>query len=144
MTFKEPRQSPPPLWLAAVNATGVPLKEQTIVICGFGSAGIGIANLILTAMNEAGLSNEQARKRFYAVDRYGLLVERRAGYSSGPADFVRKSQTSRMDMSLGQREVQLLDVVRNAKATVLLGVSGQPRAFTEDSFAKWRSTRTAP
>ncbi len=42
--------------LAAVNATGIPLTEQTIVFLGFGSAGLGIASLMLTAMKEAGLS----------------------------------------------------------------------------------------
>lgn len=61
--------------LAAVTATGVPLREQKIVILGFGSAGIGIAELLLAAMKEAGLSDDEARKRFYAVDRFGLIVE---------------------------------------------------------------------
>lgn len=119
--------------LAAVRATGVPLKEQTIVIYGFGSAGIGIANLMLTAMNEAGLSEEQARRRFYAIDRYGLLVEGAQDIRADQRHFVRKNaDIEGWTMSLEQREVQLLDVVRNAKATVLLGVSGQPGAFTEN------------
>src|SRR5580698_3986160 len=47
--------------LSAVNATGVPLKEQTIVFLGFGSAGIGIANLMLAAIQEEGLTEEEAR-----------------------------------------------------------------------------------
>src|SRR5579859_484057 len=53
--------------LAAVNATDVPLTSQRIVIFGFGSAGTGIADLLLTAMKNDGLSDEEARGRFYAI-----------------------------------------------------------------------------
>jgi malate dehydrogenase (oxaloacetate-decarboxylating) len=118
--------------LAAVNATGIPLKEQTVVFFGFGSAGIGIANLMLTAMKDAGLSDEEARKRFYAIDRYGLLIKGGKEIHSGQQPFVRKkAELEGWKLSVGD-EVSLLDVVRNAKATVLVGVSGQPGAFTED------------
>jgi malate dehydrogenase (oxaloacetate-decarboxylating) len=60
--------------LAAVHATGIPLREQTIAMFGSGAAGIGIVNLIITAMKEEGLTEEQARKRIYAFNRYGLLA----------------------------------------------------------------------
>jgi malate dehydrogenase (oxaloacetate-decarboxylating) len=118
--------------LAAVNATGVPLVEQTIVILGFGSAGIGIANLLVTAMKEAGLSDEQAHRRFYAVDRYGLLVEGGKDIHPGQQPFVRKSADLQGWTLSGGDEISLFDVVRNAKATVLGGVSGQFGAFTEE------------
>jgi malate dehydrogenase (oxaloacetate-decarboxylating) len=118
--------------LAAVTATGVPLIEQTIVILGFGSAGIGIANLLVTAMRAAGLSGEQAYRRFYAVDRYGLLVEGGKDIHPGQQPFVRKSSDLKGWTLSGGSELSLLDVVRNAKATVLVGVSGQFGAFTEE------------
>jgi malate dehydrogenase (oxaloacetate-decarboxylating) len=118
--------------LAAVNATGISLKEQTMVIFGFGSAGIGIANLMLTAMHAAGLSEEQARKRFYAVGRHGLLVEGAKDIRPDKKCFVRKKADIEGWALSAEGEIQLLDVVRNAKATVLLGVSGQQGAFTED------------
>ena len=70
--------------LAAVNATGVPLKEQTIAMYGSGSAGIGIIDLLVAAMKEEGLSEEQARGRIYAFNRYGLLVEGARGHSRQP------------------------------------------------------------
>lgn len=118
--------------LAAVSATGIPLQEQTIVFLGFGSAGIGIANLMLTAMKEEGLSQDEALKRFYAVDRYGLLVEGGKDIQPGQQPFARKKADVAGWTLSDKNGIQLLDVVRNVKATVLVGVSGQPGAFTED------------
>ena len=118
--------------LAAVNATGIPLEQQTVVFLGFGSAGIGIANLMLTAMKETGLSEDQAAKRFYAVDRYGLLVEGGKDIHPNQQPFVRKKADLEGWTLSGGDEISLLDVVRNVKATALVGVSGQPGAFTED------------
>src|SRR5215467_12774221 len=61
--------------LAAVRVTGVPLTEQRIAIVGAGSAGCGIGALILREMIDAGVSEAQARRQFFAVDRDGLLVQ---------------------------------------------------------------------
>ncbi len=119
--------------LAAVNATGLPLKEQTIAILGFGSAGLGIANLMLTAMKEAGLSEAEAYQRFYAVDRYGLLVEGGKGILPSQQAFARKKEGVKGWVRASAEEITLLDVVRNAKVTVLVGVSGQAGAFTEEA-----------
>jgi malate dehydrogenase (oxaloacetate-decarboxylating) len=123
--------------LAAVNATGIPLSEQRIVIFGFGSAGIGIARLLVAVMKQAGLSDEQAHERIYAVDRNGLLfegmnVDAMKSVSSGQQPFVRKNSSLQSWIRVGSDEIDLLDVVRNAKATILIGVSGQAGAFTED------------
>jgi malate dehydrogenase (oxaloacetate-decarboxylating) len=65
--------------LAAVKVTGVPLTEQRIAMVGAGSAGCGIASLLLREMTEAGLGERDARRRLFAVDRDGLLVEGMAG-----------------------------------------------------------------
>ena len=64
---------------AAVNVTGVPMREQRVAVLGAGGAGIGISSLLLRAMVEDGLSEAEARRRFYLVDRDGLLVEGMAG-----------------------------------------------------------------
>jgi len=118
--------------LAAVNATGIALNEQRIAILGFGSAGIGIANLLVAAMQEDGLSGQEARQRFYAIDRYGLLVEGGEGIRPDQQSFLRtRAELEGWKLS-GAEEITLLDVVRNAKPTVLAGVSGQPGAFTEE------------
>jgi malate dehydrogenase (oxaloacetate-decarboxylating) len=118
--------------LAAVNATGVPLSQQTIAMYGAGSAGIGIIDLLVSAMKEEGLSEEQARNRIYAFNRYGLLVEGARGIKESQRPLVRK----RADMAgwqlTGGEDISLLDVVRNAKVTVLAGVSAQAGAFTDE------------
>jgi malate dehydrogenase (oxaloacetate-decarboxylating) len=121
--------------LAAVNATGIPLKEQTIAMFGAGSAGIGIVDLLIAAMKEEGLSEEQARKRIYAFNRYGLLVEGGKGIRPEQQPLARKRRdVAGWNLSPPNADtgaISLLDVVRNAGITVLAGVSAQPGAFTE-------------
>jgi malate dehydrogenase (oxaloacetate-decarboxylating) len=118
--------------LAAVHATGVPLSQQTIAMFGAGSAGIGIIDLLVAAMREEGLSDEHARSRVYAFNRYGLLVEGARGIKESQRPLVRQ-RTDITGWNLeGGDDITLLDVVRNAKVTVLAGVSAQAGAFTEE------------
>jgi len=117
--------------LAAVNVTGVPLTEQRIAVMGAGSAGCGIASLIRKAMTDAGLSDSEAGKRFFMVDRDGLLVDGMDGIASFQQPFL-QDKAAIADWKLDHPDrVALLDVVRNAKPTVLIGVSGQAGAFSE-------------
>ncbi len=117
--------------LAAINITGTPLTEQRIVLFGAGSAGIGIASLLLTAMKDAGLSEAEARRHFYAVDKDGLLVEGMAEIRPQQQPFVQpRSAIANWKLENSDR-ISLLDVVKNAKPTTLIGVSGQAGAFTE-------------
>ena len=118
--------------LAAVNATGIPLKQQTVALFGSGSAGIGIVNLLIAAMKEEGLSEEQARKRIYGFNRYGLLVEGARGIRSSQLPLLRKREDVAGWKLSGGEDISLLDVVRNAKVTALVGVSAQAGAFTEE------------
>ncbi len=118
--------------LAAVNATGIPLKEQTIAMFGSGSAGIGIVGLLVAAMKEEGLTEEQARKRIYSFNRYGLLVEGARGIRPSQTPLLHKREDVAGWKLSGGEDISLLDVVRNAKVTVLVGVSAQAGAFTEE------------
>jgi malate dehydrogenase (oxaloacetate-decarboxylating) len=122
--------------LAAVRATGLPLKEQTIAMFGSGSAGIGIGDLLIAAMKEEGLSEEQARVRIYSFNRYGLLVEGCEGIRPGQEPLLRKRADvagwKLASSASGPCAISLLDVVRNAGVTVLVGVSAQTGAFTEE------------
>ena len=117
--------------LSAINVTGVPLAQQRIAVLGAGSAGCGIASLLLKLIVEAGLSEAEAARQFFMVDRDGLLVEGMAGL----APFQRPFQQQRAAIANWPLDhpdkVALLDVVRNARPTVLIGVSGQPGAFSE-------------
>jgi malate dehydrogenase (oxaloacetate-decarboxylating) len=90
---------------------------------GFGTAGIGIANLLVSVMRDHGLSEDEARKRFYALDVHGLVVEGGEGLRPEQEPFAR-ARTS---------QTTLPEVIRNAKPTVLIGVSGQAGAFTEEA-----------
>jgi malate dehydrogenase (oxaloacetate-decarboxylating) len=121
--------------LAAVSATGTPLGDQTIAMFGVGSAGTGIIDLLIRAMKEGGLTEQQARGRIYAFNRYGLLVEGGKGIRPEQEALVRKREdVAGWKLALASSEVgaiSLLDLVRNARVTVLAGVSAQPGVFTE-------------
>jgi malate dehydrogenase (oxaloacetate-decarboxylating) len=116
--------------LSAINVTGVPLEQQKIVVLGFGSAGLGIANLLAQFMEDKGLTAEEARQHFYAVDRYGLITEKGKDVRPEQLPYARKEQEVQ-GWRQGNAEITLLDVVREAKPSVLIGVSGQMGAFSE-------------
>jgi malate dehydrogenase (oxaloacetate-decarboxylating) len=118
--------------LAAINVTGLPLNSQRIAMLGFGSAGVGIASLMVTAMEEAGLSREEARGRVYAIDKDGLLVEGYADLHPAQQPFVKKRESVAGWKLVQPDKIGLFDVIQNAQPTVLIGVSGQPGVFTED------------
>jgi malic enzyme len=106
--------------LSAINVTGISLKEQRVAFLGFGGAGMGIAQLMRSAMRDAGLSDQAAGERFYAVDRYGLIVEGGQGIRPEQQLFARKrSEVAGWQVSNPQ-EIGLLDVVRHAKPTVTM------------------------
>jgi malate dehydrogenase (oxaloacetate-decarboxylating) len=117
--------------MAAINVTGVPLTQQRVALLGAGSAGCGIASLLLHAMVEAGAGEQEARRRFFAVDRYGLLVEGMADITAAQAPFVQAREAVAGWTVQNPKEIGLLDVATNAKPTVLIGVSGRGGAFTE-------------
>ncbi len=118
--------------MAAAAVTGIPLTEQRIAVLGLGSAGSGIVDLLVGALMEAGLSEGAARRRFYAIDRNGLLLEGAAEVPESQRRFALPP-----DMVAGWKlrktgTIDLLDVIENAKPTGLIGVTGQPGIFTEE------------
>jgi malate dehydrogenase (oxaloacetate-decarboxylating) len=117
---------------AAVNATGIPLRDQTIAMYGSGSAGVGIIALLIAAMQEQGLSEAEARQRIYAFNRYGLMVEGDPKLRSSQTPLARKREDVAGWVLPKPGPISLLDVVRNAGVTVLVGVSAQGGAFTEE------------
>ncbi|QEM80614.1 NAD-dependent malic enzyme [Halomonas binhaiensis] len=113
--------------MAACQARGEGMADQRVVFVGAGSAGCGIAEMVVQSMMAEGLSESQARERVFMVDREGLVTDDQ----SWLRDFqVRLAHpTSRVEGWDGQN---LLEVVKQVRPTVLLGVCGQPGIFTED------------
>jgi malate dehydrogenase (oxaloacetate-decarboxylating) len=116
--------------ISAINVTGVPIEQQKIAMVGFGSAGIGITNLLSQFIQDSGLTEEKARDHIYAIDRYGLITEKGKDVRPEQLPYARKEQEVQ-NWKQPNGEISLLDVVRNAKPSVLIGVSGQPGAFSE-------------
>ncbi|EMH4084435.1 NAD-dependent malic enzyme, partial [Providencia stuartii] len=117
--------------IAASHAAGSKLSDQRVAFLGAGSAGCGIAEQIIAQMKSEGLSDEQARSRIYMVDRFGLLTDKLPNL----LDFQSKltqSSNNLSDWDVNSDSISLLDVVRNAKPTILIGVSGQAGLFTEE------------
>jgi malate dehydrogenase (oxaloacetate-decarboxylating) len=117
--------------LSAINVTGMPLSEQRIAVMGAGSAGCGIASLILRAMVEGGLAEDEATRRFFMVDRDGLLLDGMTGIEPFQKPYLQKKAAVEGWVLDHPDKIALLDVVRHAKPTVLIGVSGQPGAFSQ-------------
>jgi len=117
--------------IAAVNVTGLPLAEQRIAVLGAGSAGCGISALLLQAMIDAGASPMEARRRFFLVDRDGLLTDDMPGITPAQLPFLQTRDTVSGWTLETPGRIGLFDVVANASPSVLIGVSGQAGAFTE-------------
>jgi malate dehydrogenase (oxaloacetate-decarboxylating) len=107
--------------VSAIHVTGVPLDHQRIVVVGFGSAGLGITNLLAQLMRERGVADPH--RRFYPIDRLGLVTEDMTELRAEQLAYAR-----RRDEGLGST---LEDVVHRVRPTVLIGVSGQAGAFSE-------------
>jgi len=129
--------------LTAINVTGVPLEQQKIAVLGFGTAGIGITNLLAQFMQEKGISEQEARHRFYALDRYGLVTEKGKDVRPEQRPYARKEQEVQ-SWTQPNREITLLDVMRHAKPSVLIGVSGQAGAFTEEAVREMARNTIRP
>lgn len=108
--------------LAGVTASGMPLREHRVVILGAGTAGIGIADQIYGAMRNAGLSDEEARSRFWLLDKDGLLTTQ-STLLPFQQPYARKDEA---------HAIRLYDVVKSAKPTILIGCSTSAGAFNEE------------
>ncbi|MFZ1917571.1 MAG: NAD-dependent malic enzyme [Terriglobales bacterium] len=129
--------------LSAINVTGVPLEQQKIAVFGFGTAAIGITTLLMQFMQEKGVSEQEARNRFYAIDRYGLVTENGKDVRPEQLPYARKEQEVR-SWRQADRDITLLDVIRHAQPSVLIGVSGQAGAFTEEAVREMAKHTVRP
>jgi malate dehydrogenase (oxaloacetate-decarboxylating)(NADP+) len=111
--------------LAAERVTGRRLAGERVVIAGAGSAGIGIARMLVAAMVQDGVEPERAREKISLVDSKGLVTCDRLKLAPQKAAFARD-----------QRPMTLEQVVRAAEPTVLVGVTGRAQLFTKEILAQ--------
>ena len=117
--------------LAACKAAGSSLAQQRVTFLGAGSAGCGIAEAIIAQMVSEGISDAQARSQVYMVDRWGLLQEGMPNLLDFQQRLVQKAENTKEWVS-EEPNYSLVDVMRNAKPTVLIGVSGAPGLFSKE------------
>ena len=117
--------------LSAIQVTGTPLVEQRVALLGAGSAGSGIAALLVRARMEAGQSETEARSRLFAVDRQGLLTDDMTDLTPGQRLLAQPRQAVAGWKLSSPGRIDLLDVINNVGPTALIGVSGQAGAFSE-------------
>lgn len=118
--------------LAASRLVGSKLSENRIVILGAGSSACGISDQIIAAMVREGVAADKARKSLWLIDSKGLVHDRRAldePFKQRYAQAFERTTSWKLDDS---SRIELIDVVRNVKPTVLIGTSAQPGAFTEE------------
>ena len=113
----------------ATKVAGARLTDHRIVVLGAGSAAIGVADMIRTALVEEGLSGQEAAGRFWFVDIDGLLVRSRGGLTPEQRLYARDDAEVRQ---WGTDTPDLARVVGEVKPTVLIGLSTAHGAFTEE------------
>ena len=112
----------------SLDISGEKLTDQVYLCYGGGTAGAGIASRVLREMVSEGLSEEEAYKRFFMVDKQGLLFDDMDDLTPEQKPFAKK----RADFSNVDKLTDLLEVVKTVKPTILVGTSTQPNTFTKE------------
>ncbi|HXE36717.1 MAG TPA: NAD-dependent malic enzyme [Verrucomicrobiae bacterium] len=117
--------------LSALRVANSSLRDQEIVFLGAGSASTGVADYLRAALVNEGLSEEEARSRFWMVDRLGLLHSGRTDLT--PEQRIYGQPLSRVSSwpRTGSASFGLADVIHHVRATILIGLSTMGSAFTE-------------
>ncbi|MBI3508621.1 MAG: NAD-dependent malic enzyme [Chlamydiia bacterium] len=116
---------------AALQITKQKLTEQKIVIFGAGSAGTGIADGLVLEMMEQGLSRQQAAAHIYLISIDGLIHFSTKEVYESQKLYV-KTHADLKGWKISGEKITLMDVVRNAHPSILIGVSAQGGAFTKE------------
>ncbi len=112
----------------SLEISGEKLTEQIYVCYGGGTAGAGIASRVHREMVNEGLSEDEAYKRFFMVDKQGLLFDDMDDLTPEQKPFAKK----RSDFANPDKMTNLLEVVKAVKATILVGTSTNPNSFTKE------------
>ena len=112
----------------AMDITGEKLVDQVYLCYGGGTAGAGIASRVLREMVSEGLTEEEAYKHFFMVDKQGLLFDDMDDLTPEQKPFAK----NRADFPNAEKLTDLLEVVKTVKPTILVGTSTQPNTFTKE------------
>ncbi|NNU77060.1 NAD-dependent malic enzyme [Clostridium estertheticum] len=141
-TFNDDIQGTGVMMVSAMSAiaevTGIPIKDHKILVFGGGTAGIGISDQILLEKMKSGLSEEDAIKQFYLVDRFGLITQDMDNLTEGQKKYARARGEFKKPLT------NLAEIVEATKPTVLIGTSGVTGAFTEEAVRKMAELNEKP
>ncbi|MCB1115307.1 MAG: oxaloacetate-decarboxylating malate dehydrogenase, partial [Chlamydiia bacterium] len=130
--------------LAAIKGMNGDIKEQRIVLFGAGSAGIGIAELITQAMIQEGMTREAAKERIFVMGRNGLAHTQSEELDDLKARFAQKAEAIQKWGVSDMQKIPLLETVKHAKPTILVGTSTQPGTFTEEIITEMKKHVARP
>ena len=117
--------------LAACRMKNKKLSDMRVAFVGGGSAGCGIAEMLIQQMRHEGMSENDARKRIYMLDRLGLITEGQTGLRDFQAKLAQRPDDI-VDWAIAGDYASLFEVVQHAKPDILIGVSGVPGLFTQE------------
>ena len=117
--------------LSALNKNNKQLPQQKIVVFGAGTAGMGITHHIHQAMCKLGLSQQEAARQFWLVDRNGLLTEQSAGITAAQHPYLRPSSEINSWGCQNKSNINLFEVIKQVKPDILIGCSAQAHAFSQ-------------
>jgi malic enzyme len=129
---------------SALRITGKPLAEQRIVFAGAGASAQGISDLIVSALQEEGLSEQQAVERIWTVDSESLCTKNRTGLADFKLRFARAAAEIESYACKDRSKISLEETIDNAKPTILIGTSQTPGLFTETIVRKMAKNNPRP
>ncbi|KAK3180963.1 hypothetical protein K4F52_007777 [Lecanicillium sp. MT-2017a] len=115
-------------YIGAVNLSGVPIEDQRLVFMGAGSAGVGVAKQLVEYYTKRGLSESEARDKFWLVDTKGLVTEDRGDHLAEHKKYFARSDNK------GQQYRTLEDVIAYVQPSALVGLAATFGVFTEPSI----------
>jgi malate dehydrogenase (oxaloacetate-decarboxylating)(NADP+) len=119
---------------SALRITGQPLRNQRVLFLGAGEAGVGIGDLIASAMVDDGMSPDEARRRCWFMDSQGLVVKSRPGLAAHKLRYAHESRSAK----------DLVSAIRMLEPTVLIGVSTVPNSFDRDVITAMTQINARP
>jgi malate dehydrogenase (oxaloacetate-decarboxylating) len=124
-----------------LKVTGIPMKDQTVVVFGAGTAGLGIADQIRDAMVADGATVDQAKAQIWPIDKQGLLFDDMDDLRDFQVPYAKNRQ--QLGVTAGDR-VGLVDTIKMASPTILLGCSAVHGAFTRDVIEAMAASTERP